>query len=261
MQENTESGKPENEDTPEKEESVGEETSSSESSDSTGDESAFEEHEGEVLPPERKKRGGCGFFLLILLLLGGGSGYLYYTDQIPPQVMQWIEPLIESQQNVQVTPPPVTPPPQKKPIAIEEKPFSKEAPGIEEKIAQEITPIVEEAEHISGSQTEPATAPEDTRFSAKISGNTTFVEPDAETVLEIPEEPVEEMFVEPAPVASPALSPPTSKVEEPEPPKEEKRNEAVQAYLDSFESALVKIGAMIKTGFTRAKDYLMQFFS
>jgi len=257
MQENTESGKPENEDTPEKEESVGEETSSSESSDSTGDESAFEEHEGEVLPPERKKRGGCGFFLFILLLLGGGSGYLYYTDQIPPEVMQWIEPLIELQQNVQVTPPPVTRPPQKKPIAIEEKPISKEAPVIEEKIAEEITPIVEEAEHISGSQTEPATAPEDTRFSAKISGNTTFVEPDAETVLEIPEEPVEELFVEPTPVMSATPTPP----QQPAPPKEEERNEAVQAYLDSFESVLVKIVELIKTGFSRAKDYLMQFFS
>jgi len=258
MQEEQTPEKPENEGTPEKEESVSdvEPTSSTENPKSSEDESLFEEHEGEDLPAEKKNNRGCGFLILILLLLGGGSGYLYYTDQIPPQVMQWIEPLLESQQkqHVSMARPPVTRPAEKRPVTLEEKPAVKEEPIIEEKI---IPPaIAEEAEHISGSPTEPISEPEkvDTDYPAKISGNATLVKPDVETPMEEPED--RERFVERAPV----FSPPPPKPAEPDQPEKSERTEAVQAYLDFFESALVKIGELIKTGFTKAKDFLMQSF-
>ena len=73
-------------------------------------------------------------------------------------------------------------------------------------------------------------------------------------VVEEPEEPQEqEKFV----ARAPAFSPPPSK---PDQPEMDKRNEAVQAYLDFFESALVKIGELIKTGLTKGKDFLIQSF-
>ena len=92
MQKNTE--KLEDSDIPEEEEKPSDIEETSELSE---DESTFEEHDGEVLPAESKKQSGCGFLILIILLLTGGSGYLYYTDQIPPRIILWIEPLINLQ--------------------------------------------------------------------------------------------------------------------------------------------------------------------
>ena len=89
MQEKTE--KLEDSDVPEEEKNPSDIEGSSELSE---DESRFEEHDGEVIPAESKKQSGFGFLILILSLLTCGSGYLYYTDQIPPQIMQRIEPLI-----------------------------------------------------------------------------------------------------------------------------------------------------------------------
>ena len=91
--------------------------------------------------------------------------------------------------------------------------------------------------------------------SAKISGNTTLLEePGVEVLVEEPEG--QEGFVERAPV----FSPPAPKPAEPDQPEKGERSEAVQAYLDLFESALVKIGELIKTGFSKGKDFLMQSF-
>ncbi len=254
MQENTE--KPEDADTPEKEENSSDVEETSEIPESSEDESPFEEHEGEVLPAERKKQSGCGFLIFILLLLTGGGGYLYYTNQVPPQIMQWIEPLIESQPKQHdpiARPPVVASPPEKKPITLEEKPVFEEPLDVEEEPPIEIvspSPVEVEMEHISGSPTEPLSEPANTDYLAKISGNTTLVEPDVEVVVEEPE--VQERFVEQAPVFTPQPSKP------PVQPEKNKRNEAVQAYLDFFESALVKIGELIKAGFFKGKDFLKQ---
>jgi hypothetical protein len=250
MQENTE--KPEDSDTPEKEENSSDIEETSEIPESSEDESPFEEHEGEVLPAERKKKSGCGFLIFILLLLTGG-GYLYYTNQIPPQIMQWIEPLIGSQpkQHDPIARPPFTRPLEKSPVTLEEKPVFKEPAVVEEEPPIEIvSPPSIETEHISGSPTEPVSEPTGANYPANISGNTTLVEPDVEVIVEEPED--QERFVERAPV----FSPPSSKP--PEQPEKDERNEAVQAYLDFFESALVKIGELIKTGFLKGKDFLMQ---
>ena len=107
-------------------------------------------------------------------------------------------------------------------------------------------------EHISGSPTEPTSEPTDTDYLAKISGNETLVE----------EEPkVQERFVERAPEFSPPPPKPAETAQaDPMQPKKDERTEAVQAYLDFFESALVKIGELIKTGFTKGKDFLIQSF-
>jgi hypothetical protein len=257
MKENTESEKLEDSVTPEKEENSSDVEETSEIPESSEDESPFEEHEGEVLPAENKNNSGCGFLIIVLLLLTGG-GYLYYTDQIPPQIMQWIEPLIGSQpkQNDQIARPPVVASlPEKSPVTLEEKPVFEESLSFEEEPLIKIvsSPSVE-MEHISGSPTELTSEPADARYSAKISGNTTLVEPDIKVFVEEPEG--QEGFVERAPV----FSPPAPKPAEPDQPEKGERDEAVQAYLDFFESALVKIGELIKTGFAKGKDFLKQSF-
>ena len=93
MQENTKSKKPNEAKTPENEVDLSDEKPTSKPSESS--ESSFEEQEGKVLPPEKKKSSRYGLFLFILLLLTGGSSSLLYTDQIPPQIKEWIEPLIK----------------------------------------------------------------------------------------------------------------------------------------------------------------------
>ena len=95
MQENTESKKPNEAETPENEEELSDEKPTSKPSESSESEPSFEEQEGEVLPSENKKSSRYGLFLFILLLLTGGSSYLFYTDQIPPQIKEWIEPLLK----------------------------------------------------------------------------------------------------------------------------------------------------------------------
>ena len=255
MQENTESEKS---DTPEKEENSSDVEETSEIPESSEDESPFEEHEEEVLPPETKSYSGCGFLIFILLLLTGGGGYLYYTHQIPSQIMQWIKPLIGSQrkQNYQITRPPVASPPEKSPVTLEEKPNFEEFLSLEEEPPLKIiSPPSEEIEHISGSPTKLTSDPANNRYFPKISGNTTLLaEPNVEIVVE--ESEGKKRFVE----RSPVFSPPTPKPAEPDQPEKGRRNEAVQAYLDFFESALVKIGELIKTGFAKGKGFLVQSF-
>ena len=250
MKENTESEKLEDLDTPEKEENSSDVEETPESP----------EDEGEVLPAEKKNNSGCRFLIFILLLLTGGGGYLYYTHQIPSQIMQWIKPLIGSQrkQNYQITRPPVASHPEKSPVTLEEKPIFEEFLSLEEEPPIKIIlPPSEEIEHISGSPTELTSEPADNRYSSEISGNTTLLaEPNVEVAVVVEEPKGKKRFVGLAPV----FSPPTPKPAEPDQPEKGRRNEAVQAYLDFFESALVKIGELIKTGFTKGKGFLVQSF-
>ena len=252
MQENTE--KPEDSDVPEEEKNPSDIEESSELSE---DESPFEEHDGEVIPAESKKQSGCGFLILILFLLTGGSGYLYYTDQIPPQIMQRIKPLINLQpkQHNKIVRSPVVSPSEKEPVTIEEKPIFEESQSIEEEPSNKIvsSPSLE-TEHISGSPTGPISEPVEVDHPVEISGNTTpLVEPVDEVIEEEPE--TQERFLETVPVYTPPEPPSLPK---PDKLEEVERNEAVQAYLDFFESSLVKIGELIKTGFVKGKDFLIQ---
>jgi hypothetical protein len=251
MKEITESEKLEDSDTPEKEENSSDVEETSETPETPND-------EGEVLPAEKKNNSGCRFLIFILLLLTGVGGYLYYTHQIPPQIMQWIKPLIESQpkQNYQITRPPVASPPEKSPVTLEEKPNFEEFLSLEEEPPIKIvSPPSEEIEHLSGTLTELTSEPADNRYFPKISGNTTLLaEPNVEIVVE--ESEGKKRFVE----RSPVFSPSTPKPAEPDQPEKGRRNEAVQAYLDFFESALIKIGELIKTGFAKGKGFLVQSF-
>ena len=143
MQENTESEKPNEEKTPEKEEALSDEKSTSKSSESSEYEPSFEEQEGEVLIPEKKKSSRYRLFLFVLLLLTGGSSYLFYTDQIPPQIKEWIAPLLKPLEQPLTSLKPATAP----------RPHKKIIPGVKEKVfdptIQKETVIVENGEIVS----------------------------------------------------------------------------------------------------------------
>ena len=274
MQENTESEKPEDSEIPEEPETSSEVTSENDPPDSPDTDPAFEEHDGEVLPPEKKKSNGFGFFILTLILLTGGSGYLYYTDQIPPKIMQWVEPLIKK-----LNPPHeevASPRPSQSWVSeVEEKnptpAIPKEIPSPpKETVIEIVPPLSEEHEHISGSESEPVMEVIEPDLLANISGTTTEVKPEEEEPEEFKEEPV----IEPVPiVAAPKPSAPvavaapesSSYAERPsqkiveEPVQQKERSEAVQSYLDFFEATLATVGELIKTGFVKGKDFLMQF--
>lgn len=296
MQENTESEKPEEPEIPENQEEGSDKEITSESTDSLDPDPSFEEQEGEVLPPEKKKGSGCGIFLFFLLVLGGGGGYLFYSDQVPPQIVQWVKPYYETahqklfgtsapQEQAKIKPIPVPSPSEKWTSQVEEESqaltIQEKLPIFEEKVEVIPTPSVQEPasneEHISGSQTEPRSVVEEVEsdYPAEISGNSTFIEPESPTWVEepkveiAPEEPIElkpaeEKFIEPVPAVK---APPFLYVEKTsenlteEPPQQKERDEAVQAYLDFFESTLEKIGELIKTGFAKGKDYLMKSLS
>ena len=160
MQENIESEQPNGSEVPE-EETSSEETTENSPTQSSGSDSEFEEHDGEVLPPENKKNSGCGVLIFIILLLTGGGGYLYYTDQVPAKAAKLIEPLL-NKLNPLLTK--VTPQlsPTKKPIPEIEKQSLPQAiegkvPVPEKTIATGIAPSISKdqtKEHISGSQSE-----------------------------------------------------------------------------------------------------------
>ena len=285
MQENPESEKPNEAKTPEKEEGLSDEKPTSKPSESSESEPSFEEQEGEVLPPEKKKSSRYGLFLFILLLLTSGSGYLFYTDQIPPQIKEWIEPLLKplEQQLARIKPTPAPRPPKKLISGVKEKVpdpiIEKETLIVEEKSVLEITPSPSNEEHVSGSQTKaiPEINETDSNDPDKVAGTSTFIEPKLETSVEetkaeiIPEESenieaedhAEEISAPPAPAMIPHTQP-TSNIEEPqfaEAPtqfKKKEKNKAVQAYLDFFETTLVKIGELIKAGFAKGKGFLIK---
>ena len=89
----------------------------------------------------------------------------------------------------------------------------------------------------------------------------------AETIPEEPEnieaDHADEIFTPPAPTKIPYTQP-TPDIEEPkfvEAPtqfKKNQKNKAVQAYLDFFETTLLKIGALIKVGFAKGKGFLIK---
>ena len=285
MQENTESKKPNEAKTPEKEEELSDEKPTSKPSESSESEPSFEEQEGEIPPPEKKKSSRYGLFLFILLLLTGGGSYLFYTDQIPPQIKEWIEPLLKppEQRLARIKPAPAPRPPKKIISGVKEKvpdpTIQKETVIVEEKSVPKITPSPSNEERVSGLQT--ITIPEvkeaGPNYPDKVAGTSTFIEPKLETLVEetkaeiIPEESknieveehADEIFAPPTPATIPHTQP-TPNIEEPkfaEAPTQFKKNEknkAVQAYLDFFETTLVKIGELIKAGFAKGKGFLIK---
>ena len=285
MQENTESKKPNEAKTPEKEEELSDEKPTSKPSESSESEPSFEEQEGEVPPPEKKKSSRYGLFLFILLLLTGGGSYLFYTDQIPPQTKEWIEPLLKppEQRLARIKPTPAPRPPKKIISGVKEKvpdpTIQKETAIVEEKSVPKITPSPSNEERVSGSQTKtiPEVKEAGSDYPNKVAGTSTFIEPKLETLVEetkaeiIPEESknieveehADEIFAPPTPATIPHTQP-TPNIEEPkfaEAPTQFKKNEknkAVQAYLDFFETTLVKIGELIKAGFAKGKGFLIK---
>jgi len=289
MQENTESEKPNETKTPKKEEALSDEKPTSKSSESSEYEPTFEEQEGEVLPSEKKKGSPYRLFLFLLLLLTGGSSYLFYTDQIPPQIKEWIEPLLKPQEQplarIKSAPSPTRPP--KKIISeVKEKvsdlTIQKETVIVEEKSVPKITPSPSNEERFSGSQTNTISEVKEAglNYPDKVTGTSIFIEPKLETLVEetkaeiIPEESenieaedhANEIFSPPIPVTIPHTQS-TPNIEKPkftEAPtqfKKNQKNKAVQAYLDFFESTLVKIGELIKAGFAKGKGFLIESLS
>ena len=249
MQENPESEKPNEAKTPEKEEELSDEKPTSKPSESSESEPSFEEQEGEVLPPEKKKSSRYGLFLFILLLLTGGSSYLFYTDQIPPQIKEWIEPLLKplEQPLARIKPAPGTRPPKKIISGVKEKvpdpTIQKETVIVEEKSVPKITPSPSNEERVSGSQTKtiPEVKEAGSDYPDKVAGTSTFIEPKLETLVEetkaeiIPEESknieveehADEIFAPPTPATIPHTQP-TPNIEEPkfaEAPTQFKKNE------------------------------------
>ena len=289
MQENTESEKPNEAKTPEKEEELSDEKPTSKPSESSEYEPSFEKQEGAVLPPEKKKSSRYSLFLFALLLLIGGSSYLFYTDQIPPKIKEWIAPLLKPlEQPLASLKPPPAPRPHKKIISGEKEKVSdptiqKETVIVEEKSVPKITPPPSNEERVSDSQTNtiPAVKKEvGSNYPDKLAGASTFIEPKLDNLVEetktaiIPEQSqnieaedhADEIFAPPTPATIPYTQP-TPNIEEPkfaEPPtqfKKNQKNKAVQAYLDFFETTLVKIGELIKAGFAKGKGFLIKSLS
>jgi len=275
MQENIESEKPDDSEVPEEAENSSEETPKNNPTESSESESKFEEHDGEVLPPEKKKNSGCGVLIFIILILTGGSGYLYYTDQVPAKAAKLIEPLLKKLNPIitKVTP---QPPPTKKPSPEIEKQslphaIEREVPIPEKETATEIAPSISKnqtKEHISGSQSETSKEIIESDNITNISGASTEVNhieikqtKGTEESKDLKETTVEESTPSINPIESTRYIEKRSQnfKEEPVQQTETGRNKAVQAYLDFFETSLLKLGELVKTGFVKGKDLLEQF--
>ena len=275
MQENIESEKPDDSEVPEEAENSSEETPKNNPTESSESESKFEEHDGEVLPPEKKKNSGCGVLIFIILILTGGSGYLYYTDQVPAKAAKLIEPLLKKLNPII---PKVTPqlPPTKKPSPEIEKQslphaIEREVPIPEKETATEIAPSISKnqtKEHISGSQSETSKEIIESDNITNISGASTEVNhieikqtKGTEESKDLKETTVEESTPSINPIESTRYIEKRSQnfKEEPVQQTETGRNKAVQAYLDFFETSLLKLGELVKTGFVKGKDLLEQF--
>ena len=267
MQENTESKKP-----------------TSKPSEPSESESSFEEQEEKVLLPDKKKSSRYGLFLFLLLLLAGGSSYLLYSDQIPPQIKGWVEPLLKPlEQRFAIIKSASAPQSPKKLISgvkekVSDPTIQKETLIIEENSLPEIIPSLSKEERISHSQTKtiPEVKEAGSNYPDKVAGIPTFIEPKLETLVKeskteiIPEEPenigadnADEIFAPAAPTIIPQTQPTpdiekSNFVEAPSQFKKNEKNKAVQAYLDFFEATLVKIGELIKAGFAKGKGFLIK---
>ena len=288
MQENTESKKSNEAQTPENEEGLSDKKTTSETSESSEPETSREEQEGKALPSEKKKSSRYGLFLFIILLLIGGSSYLLYTDQIPPQIKEWIEPLLKPlKQRLAIIKPVSEPPrPPKKPILeskekVTDPTIPKETLIVEKESVPEITPSPSKENPNSDSQTKTIPEAEEagSNYPDEVADTPTFIEPKLETLAEetkaetIPEESekieadhTDEIVAPPVLTTIPHTQS-TPDIEEPkfsEAPtqlKKNQKNKAVQAYLDFFETTLVKIGELIKAGFAKGKGFLIKSFN
>ena len=266
MEENTKSENPE--DPLKKEErSLNEE----ELSENSQPDPQFEEQEGEVLPPEEKKNSGAGklFFLLILVLSGSG-GYLYFNNLIPPEILDLV-----LQKPARSKPPAlVVDSPSLPEFTLEEEPLAS-TPG-----PLSVTPEVEEKyisgrfgkpeSRISGSglNHDPDVKPEkDLRETARgkktepvaekamIEEREVILEPAAGKILPSIDEESSSISEEPGPAREKSIPESDPSSEKPgESP--EKRNKAVQAYLDFIETSAQKLGGLIRDGFYWLRDSL-----
>ena len=279
MQENTESEKPEGSEVPEeKEETNSEETLENNHTESSQSDVEFEEHDGEVLPPEKKKNSRYGFLILIILLLTSGSGYIYYTDRVPTKVAQWIKPLLNKLDLPLAKFKPPLPIAEKFISEVEKQSPPQETPtetlAVDKETATEIAPRVSEYQmekHISGAQSGIRKEVIESDNNAKISGTSTEVnQAKMETAKEteepekIKEKPMKEpttAVIKPTEPNREIKKPSQNLIEEPIQEKKKERNKAVQAYLDFFEASLLKLVELVKTGFTKGKDLLEQFLN
>ena len=275
MQENIESEKPDDSEVPEEAENSSEETPKNNPTESSESESKFEEHDGEVLPPEKKKNSGCGVLIFIILLLTGGSGYLYYTDKVPAKAVKLIEPLLNKLNPILAKVRPQLPPTKKPSPEIEKQSLphaiEREVPIPEKETATEIAPSISKnqtKEHISGSQSETSKEIIQPDNITNISGASTEVNhieikqtKGTEESKDLKETTVEESTPSINPIESTRYIEKRSQnfKEEPVQQTETGRNKAVQAYLDFFETSLLKLGELVKTGFVKGKDLLEQF--
>jgi len=275
MQENIESEKPDDSEVPEEAENSSEETPKNNPTESSESESKFEEHDGEVLPPEKKKNSGCGVLIFIILILTGGSGYLYYTDQVPAKAAKLIEPLLKKLNPIITKVTPQLPPTKKPSPEIEKQSLphaiEREVPIPEKETATEIAPSISKnqtKEHISGSQSETSKEIIQPDNITNISGASTEVNhieikqtKGTEESKDLKETTVEESTPSINPIESTRYIEKRSQnfKEEPVQQTETGRNKAVQAYLDFFETSLLKLGELVKTGFVKGKGLLEQF--
>jgi len=279
MQENTESEKPEGSEVPEeKTETNSEETLENNPTDSNQSDVEFEEHDGEILLPEKKKNSRYGFLIFIILLLTSGSGYMYYTDQVPAKVAQWIKPLLNKLHLSLAKVKPTLPIAEKFVSEVEKQSppqeIQTETLAVDKETVTEITPRVSEYQmkkHISGAQSGISKEVIESDNNAKISGTSTEVNQakmEAAKVTEEPEKIKEKPMKEPTTaVITPTEpnrdieKPSQNLIEEPIQEKKKERNKAVQAYLDFFEVSLLKLVEWVKTGFIKGKDLLEQFLN
>tara|TARA_Y100001960_G_scaffold328806_1_gene418515 strand:+ start:1487 stop:2302 length:816 start_codon:yes stop_codon:yes gene_type:complete len=269
MQENTESEKPEGSGFTEAAETSSEKTPENNPIKSSDIDPEFEEHDGEVLPPEKKKNRDYGFLILIILLLTIGGGYLYYANQVPTIATEWIETLLKK-----INPPlakitPQFPTTEKSVPEMEEQSsihsIEEENPVSEKETTTETAPPLSEdqaKEHISGSLSE-IIEPDNI---SNISGASTGVDQtkNTEESEDLKEMPMKEQTpaVKPSEKLTRDIEKPSQKfLDEPVQQKEKERNKAVQAYLDFFEASILKLGQLIKTGFVKGKVLLEHFLN
>ncbi len=245
MQENSESEKPQDSDSLEKEEALPVAVETPEDSES---DPGFEEQE--FLPPEEKKKSGAGkVFLLLVLVLIGSGGYLYFNNLIPAEILNFVSPKSAPSKPLALVTP--TPPFMDETVAKISEPA--EVPEAEiAKLATVSPPEIQET-RISGP---PSTS------AAHLSGNDFDQTPEEEDVAEELQETASLEEPEPTLKQNVAEAVVTEVIASPEPsssePDEPQRTEAVQAYLDFVESSVQKLGQFIKEGFNWGWDYLKQ---